>query len=143
MAYPKRVVTDHQREVIRANTQQDAAKILGISKSTVQAICKAEGIKSGRGIGRCGLARGQLCDEVRSLWDADYSVAYICNHYDLRASAVCGMLGILTLSGISLYLKKTVLETVEELADDEGISVDWMVARLMDQHLTLASADVF
>lgn len=142
MAYPKRVVTDYQREVIRSNTQQQAARILKVSKSTVQAICKAEGIKSGRGVGRGGLARGQLCDEVRGLWDADYSVAYICDHYDLRASAVCGMIGIVTLSGISLYLKKTVLETVEEMADDEGMSVDWTVARLLDQHLTLASAGV-
>jgi hypothetical protein len=140
MAYPKRVVTDRQREVIRANTQQQAAKILGISKSTVQAICKAEGIKSGRGIGRGGLARGQLCDDVRSMWAADYSVAYICNHYDLRASAVCGMLDIVTLSGISLYLGKTVLERVEELADDEGMSVDWTVARLMEDHPLVADA---
>lgn len=141
MAYPKRVVTDYQREVIRSNTQQDAAKILKVSKSTVQAICKAEGIKSGRGVGRGGLARGQLCDEVRSLWNADYSVAYICDHYDLKASAVCGMLGIVTLSGISLYLKKTVLETVEDMADDEGVSVDWMVARLLAAHPLMADHD--
>lgn len=86
------------------------------------------------------MARGQLCDEVRSLWDADHSVAYICNQYDLRASAVCGMLDIVTLSGISLYLGKTVLERVEELADEEGVSVDWVVAVLLADHPLVASA---
>lgn len=143
MAYPKRAVTARQREVIEANTMDEAARILGISKSTVSSICRAEGIKCVSNAGRGGLPRGQLCDEVRSLWNKDYSVAYICDNYDLKASAVCGMLGIETLSGISLYLGKTVLERVEDLADDEGMSVDWTVARLMEDHPLVASADVF
>ena len=140
MAYPKRVVTEHQRAVIRANTQEQAAKILGISRSTVQVICKTEGIRSGRNVGRGGLLRGQLADDVRSLWKADCSIAHICDHYDLRASAVCGMLGIVTISGISLYLGKTVLERVERLAEDEGVSVDWLVARLLEGHPLVADA---
>ena len=142
MAYPKRAVTTRQREVIEANTMDEAARILGISKSTVSSICRAEGIRCVSNAGRGGLPRGQLCDEVRGMWAADCSVAYICDHYDLKASAVCGMLGIETLSGISLYLGKTVLERVEDVADDESMSVDWTVAKLMEYHPLVASDGV-
>ena len=140
MAHPKRVVTAHQRQVITSSTQDEAARALGISKSTVQAICRDEGIRCVRKLGRGNLARGQLCEDVRSLWKADYSVAYICSHYDLKASAVCGMLGIETLIGLSLYLTPSVLERVEELADGVGISADWMVAVLLADHPMVASA---
>lgn len=141
MAYPKRAVTTHQREVIEANTMSDAARILGISKSTVSSICRSEGIKCVSNVGRGGLPRGQLVDDVRSMWNADRPVAYICDHHDLRASWVCGMLGIETLSGISLYLAPSVLDEVTAMADAEGVQVDWLVSRLLAAHPLMADHD--
>lgn len=141
MAYPRRVVTQHQRDVITAHTHDEAARILGISKSTVSAICRSEGIHFAQKIGRGGMRRGQLADDVRGLWNADYSVAHLCDRYDLRASAVCAMLGIETLSGISLYLGKSTLRRLADIAHDEALGIDWMAARMIAGHPMMVDGD--
>jgi hypothetical protein len=131
MAYPRRKVTDEMRRVITENTNKVAAELLGISKSTVWAICRDEGIRSKQEINADGSPRGERRSAIFDMWIADASIAEICKTLDLRASGVCSVLGIPTPSGIALYLSRAACKRLDEMTP-AGVLRDEYVAEIID-----------
>ena len=131
MAYPRRQVTDEMRRVIRSNTNDSAARLLGVSKSTVSAICQAEGIRCQPERNADGTPRGSKRAEVKRMWDAGASIADICLEADTRVSIVCAMIGIETQSGIALYLSREACERLDAVTP-AGVGRDEYVAEIIE-----------
>lgn len=131
MAYPRRQVTDEMRRVIQSNTNDSAARLLGVSKSTVSAICQAEGISCQPERNADGTPRGSKRAEMRHMWAAGASVAEICAEVDMRVSGVCIALGIPLATGIALYLSREACERLDAVTP-AGVGRDEYVAEIIE-----------
>lgn len=125
----KRVPTQHQIDTIKANKPKDAAKILGISVSTVYDICRDSKIDPIWVRKSASLRNwGTTYREINDLWDAgDVTINALCEKYDLRPSDVCQKLGIRSPMGAAKYLTKREFTWLEHSCP-EGMGISEYIA---------------
>jgi len=125
----RRQPTQHQIDTIRANTVKDAAKLLGISPSTIYDICRDSKIEPIWVRKSASLQNwGTVYREINDLWSAgDVSIYALCEKYALRPSDVCGKLGLRSPMGAAKYLTKHEFTWLEHSCP-EGMGVNEYIA---------------
>lgn len=129
MRSTKRVPTQHQLDTIQANTPKDAAKILGISVSTVYDICHDSNIDPiwvRKGASKRNW--GTQFREIRDRWDVgDITMQAMCEMYKMRPSDISQRLGIRSPIGAAKYLTKLEMNWLTDSCP-EGIGINEYIA---------------
>ena len=125
----RRQPTQHQIDTIKANTPKDAAKLLGVSPSTIYDICRDSKIEPIWVRKSASLQNwGTVYREINDLWSAgDVSIHALCEKYSLRPSDVCGKLGIRSPMGAAKYLTKREVAWLEHSCP-KGMGVNEYIA---------------
>jgi hypothetical protein len=129
MSAERRQPTQHQIDTIRANTAKDAAKLLGISVSTVYDICHDSNIDPvwvRKGASKRNW--GTQFREIRDRWAVgDITMQAMCELYKLRPSDIAQRLTIRSPIGAAKYLTKPELDWVS-FTCPAGMSVNEYIA---------------
>ena len=125
----RRQPTQHQIDTIRANTVKDAAKLLGISPSTIYDICRDSNIEPVWVRKSASLQNwGTVYREINDLWDAgDVTIHALCEQYKLRPSDVCQKIGIRSPMGAAKYLTKREVAWLEHSCP-AGVGINEYIA---------------
>lgn len=113
MPHKKRNTTQYELDVIKANTLDKAAEILGISMTTIHHICKANDISFIRRRAKYDGHLWGVKNEMKSDRSFGMSIAQISEKHSVTPSTVRSILGIKTHGLVFQFLSNEVAEWLD------------------------------